>query len=72
MINQLINYTRSLKMAKKKKKGHWGGYNQYTLKDGTKFLARDDHDADLYREKVGDFIVVDDAGVDLKTGKLNS
>ena len=57
-------------MAKKKKKGHWGGYNQYTLKDGTKFLARDDHDADLYREKVADFIVVDDAGVDLKTGKF--
>ena len=70
MINQLINYTSSLIMAKKKKKGHWGGYNQYTLKDGTKFLARDDHDADLYREKVGDFIVVDDAGVDLKTGKF--
>ena len=36
-------------MAKKKKKGHWGGYNQYTLEDGTKFLARDDHDANLYR-----------------------
>jgi hypothetical protein len=40
-------------MAKKKKKGHWGGYNQYTLKDGTKFLARDDHDADLYRIRCG-------------------
>ena len=36
-------------MAKKKKKGHWGGYNQYTLEDGTKFLARDDSDANLYR-----------------------
>ena len=79
MINQLINYTRSLIMAKKKKKGHWGGYNQYTLKDGTKFLARDDHDANLYRircrniengKKVGDFVVVDDAGVNIKTGKF--
>ena len=26
-------------MAKKKKKELWGGYNQYTLKDGTKFLS---------------------------------
>jgi len=30
------------------------GTKQYTLKDGTKFYARDDHDANLYRKKVGD------------------
>ena len=36
-------------MAKKKKKGHWGGYSLHTLEDGTKFLARDDRDANLYR-----------------------
>jgi hypothetical protein len=40
-------------MSKKKsKKELWGGYNKYTLKDGTKFLARDEKDADLYRAKV--------------------
>ena len=38
--------------------------------DGTKFLARDEHDANLYREKVGDFIIVDDAGVNIETGKF--
>ena len=36
-------------MAKKKTKQIWGGYKQYTLEDGTKFLARDDSDANLYR-----------------------
>ena len=41
-------------MAKKKTKGIWGGYNQYTLTDGTKFIAGDDSDAELYRKKVGD------------------
>ena len=41
-------------MAKKKIDKIWGGYKQYTLTDGTRFLARDDHDAKLYREKVGD------------------
>jgi hypothetical protein len=41
-------------MAKKKTDKIWGGYKQYTLTDGTRFLARDDHDAKLYREKVGD------------------
>jgi len=41
-------------MSKKKTKGIWGGYKQYTLTDGTKFLARDDSDAELYRQKVGD------------------
>ena len=38
-------------MAKKKIKGVWSGYKQYTLTDGTKFLARDDSDAELYRIK---------------------
>jgi len=41
-------------MSKKKTKDIWGGYNQYTLTDGTKFLARDDSDAKLYGQKVGD------------------
>ena len=41
-------------MSKKKTNKLWGGYKQYTLTDGTKFLARDDHDAKPYREKVGD------------------
>ena len=54
----------------KKKKTYWKGYKKYTLSDGTKFYARDDSDAKLYREKVGDFIVVDDAGVNTKTGKF--
>ena len=44
-------------MSKKTKKKLWGGYNEYTYldKDGkaVKFLARDDSDADLYRNKVG-------------------
>ena len=38
----------------KKKKSYWAGYKQYTLKDGSKFYARDDQDAKLYRMKVGD------------------
>ena len=37
----------------KKKKTYWEGYKIYTLSDGTKF-TRDDSDAKLYREKVGD------------------
>ena len=41
-------------MAKKKTKKLWEGYKQYTLTDGTKFIARDDSDAELYRQKVGD------------------
>ena len=41
-------------MSKKKTNKIWGGYKQYTLTDGTKFLARDDSDAELYRQKVGD------------------
>ena len=38
----------------KKKKTYWEGYMKYTLSDGTKFYARNDSDAKLYREKVGD------------------
>tara|TARA_R100000278_G_scaffold26389_1_gene24141 strand:+ start:150 stop:278 length:129 start_codon:yes stop_codon:yes gene_type:complete len=38
----------------KKTKTYWEGYKTYTLSDGTKFYARDDSDAKLYREKVGD------------------
>ena len=41
-------------MAKKKSKGQFDNYKTFTLKDGTKFLARDEHDAKLYRKKVGD------------------
>ena len=37
---------------KSKKEEFWGGYKQFTLKDVTKFLARDEHDAELYRSKV--------------------
>ena len=57
-------------MSKKKNKSGWKDYKTFTLKDGTKFLARDEHDAYLYREKVGDFITVDDAGVNVETGKF--
>ena len=70
MIKQLINYTRRQSMSKKKNKGQFDHYKTFTLKDGTKFLARDEHDANLYREKVGDFIIVDDAGVNIETGKF--
>jgi len=38
----------------KKTKSQWKDYKTPTLKDGTKFLARDEHDAKLYRQKVGD------------------
>ena len=41
-------------MAKKKSKGQFDNYKTFTLKDGTTFLARDEHDAKLYRQKVGD------------------
>ncbi len=43
---------RSIMPKKKSKEKFWGGYKQYTLEDGTKFLARDDKDAKLYRSKV--------------------
>ena len=70
MKSQLINYIRRHSMSKKKNKGQFDHYKTFTLKDGTKFLARDEHDANLYREKVGDFILVDDAGVNVETGKF--
>ena len=45
-------------MGKKKTKKLWEGYNEYTYIDGdgkfVKFIARDDSDAELYRQKVGD------------------
>ena len=53
MLNQLISYTRSQRMTKKKS-SQWKDYKTFTLSDGTKFLARDEHDAELYRKKVGD------------------
>ena len=45
----IVKNVRGISMAKKKKKKSWGSYKQYTLEDGTKFLARDDSDANLYR-----------------------
>ena len=39
-------------MSKNKTKGQWKDYKTFTLKDGTKFLARDEKDAELYRKKV--------------------
>ena len=43
-------------MGKKKTKKLWGGYTQYTYVDGdgkfVKFIARDDSDAELYRQRV--------------------
>ena len=41
-------------MSKKKKNRQWKDYQTYTLRDGTKFLAQNDKDATLYRQKVGD------------------
>jgi len=38
----------------KKSKGQWKDYKTFTLSDGAKFLARDEKDAKLYKEKVGD------------------
>jgi NAD-specific glutamate dehydrogenase len=38
----------------KKKSSQWKDYKTYKLSDGSKFLARDDSDAKLYRQKVGD------------------
>ena len=47
-------------MTKKKSKGQWKGYSEYTYLEGkgknakpVKFLARDDEDAQLYIKKVG-------------------
>jgi len=41
-------------MSKKKNSSQWKDYQTYTLSDGTKFLAQNDSDAELYRKKVGD------------------
>ncbi len=38
----------------KKKSSNWEHYKTFTLEDGTKFLARDEKDAELYRKKVGE------------------
>tara|TARA_R100001594_G_scaffold89862_1_gene124340 strand:- start:7983 stop:8126 length:144 start_codon:yes stop_codon:yes gene_type:complete len=38
-------------MSKKKNNKQWKDYKTFTLKDGTKFLARDEKDAELYRKK---------------------
>ena len=38
----------------KKKSSNWKHYKTFTLKDGTKFLARDEKDAELYRKRVGE------------------
>ena len=47
-------------MSKKKSKGQWKGYGEYTYLEGVgkdakpiKFLAKDDEDAQLYIKKVG-------------------
>ncbi len=38
----------------KKGKGQFDQYKTFTLKDGTKFKAKDKSDAELYRKKVGE------------------
>ena len=47
-------------MSKKKSKGQWKGYGEYTYLEGVgkdakpiKVLAKDDEDAQLYIKKVG-------------------
>ena len=47
-------------MSKKKSKGQWKDYGEYTYLEGVgkdakpiKFLAKDDEDAQLYIKKVG-------------------
>ena len=47
-------------MTKKKSKGQWKGYGEYTYLEGVgkdakpvKFLAKNDEDAPLYIKKVG-------------------
>jgi len=39
------------KRVKKKKVGQFDHYKTFTLRDGTKFKARDSKDAKLYREE---------------------
>ena len=41
-------------MSKKKNNKQWKDYKTFILKDGTKFLARDEKDAELYKKKIGD------------------
>ena len=36
---------------KNKVKGQWKDYKEFTLKNGTKFLARDEEAAGLYRRR---------------------
>ena len=38
----------------KKKTNQFKDYKTFELQDGTKFVARDEKDAKLYREKVGE------------------
>ena len=40
-------------MAKKKKSFHEKNMKQFELKDGTKFWAKNEEDAELYRKLVG-------------------
>ena len=40
-------------MTKKKKTFHEKNMKQFELKDGTKFLAKNEEDAKLYRKLVG-------------------
>ena len=41
-------------MAKKKKSLHEKNMKQFELKDGTKFWAKNEEDAKLYRKRVGE------------------
>jgi len=41
-------------MSKKKKSNQFKDYKTFELKDGTKFIARDEKDTKLYRKKVGE------------------
>ena len=41
-------------MSKKKTPLHEKNMKQFELKDGTKFWAKDEEDAKLYRKKVGE------------------
>jgi len=50
-----IKFSRSQKMAKKKQPFHIkNNMKQFELKDGTKFWAKDEEDAKLYRKHVGE------------------
>ena len=47
-------YPMKKKRIKKKKGGQFDHYKTFTLRDGTKFKARDEKDAELYRARVAD------------------